>query len=170
MTSSIGGNIKILNKIIVILWVLSLSIGCKASNLELDNKNQIEAEVNKAFEGLVEAAKSLDSSRYFEFFDRENFTGLNADGKVWHSIKSLESIILPGFQMVEKTISLDFRNVKITVINQTTAILVNEYDQTILLKSGEIIKQSGGGTQVWHQIDSTWKLVSVSSSSAHSGT
>ena len=142
------------------------SVGCQASNLDIDKHSQIEGEVNKAFNGLVSAAKSLDSSKYFEFFDREKFTGLNADGKVWHSFKNLESIILSGFQMIDKTIALEFTNVKITVINQTTAILVNEYEQTLLLKSGETIKQSGGGTQVWFQSGNSWKLVSVSSSSS----
>ena len=68
--------------------------------------------------------------------------------------------------MVEKSVSLDFANVKVTVINPTTVILVNEYKQTMLLKSGGLVKQSGGGTQVWAKTNDSWKIVSVSASAA----
>jgi hypothetical protein len=135
-------------------------------NMKSEDKNKVETEVLDAFKGLVQASESLDSNRYFAYFDKEKFSGLNADGTVWHSIKSLETIISAGFPMIEKTISLEFKNVKVTVINPTTAILVNEYTQSMLLKSGDIVKQSGGGTQVWFKSKSEWKLVSVSASEA----
>lgn len=140
--------------------------GCGAMDMRIVNSKKIEMEVLGAFKGLVEASKSLDSSRYFEYFDKEKFSGLGADGKVWHSTKILEKIILSGFPVVERIISLEFSNVKVTVINETTAILVNEYKQTILLKDGNIVKQSGGGTQVWSKSENAWKLVSISASEA----
>lgn len=126
----------------------------------------IEQEVLAAFDGLVKAAESLDADGYFAFFDKERFSGLNADGTVWHSFNDLQTLISSGFPMIEKNISLEFKNVKVTVINVTTAILVNEYTQSILLKSGDVVKQSGGGTQVWSKSDGTWKLVSVSASNS----
>lgn len=134
--------------------------------MESINHTQIESEILDAFKGLVDASRSLDSKRYFDYFDKENFSGLNADGTVWHSIKNLEDLILPGFSAVEKSISLEFNNVKVTVINQTTAILVNEYRQTLLLRNGSMLKQSGGGVQVWSKTAGAWKLVSVSASDA----
>ena len=128
------------------------------------DRMRIEEEVMQAFGGLVEASKALDASRYLTFIDREKFTGLSADGKAWHSIKNLEDLVVAGFPMVEKILSLTFQNVKVTVINPTTAILVNEYQQTILLKDQNTVKQSGGGTQVWSRRDDAWKLVSISAS------
>lgn len=134
--------------------------------MKFENKHQIELEVLEAIKGLVDAVESLDSNRYFEYFDKEKFTGLNADGTVWHSIDDLEAIISSGFRVVEKNISLEFNKVKVTVINATTAILVNEYKQSILLKNSNIIEQAGGGTQVWFKSNGTWKLVSISASEA----
>ncbi len=134
---------------------------------ESTNNARIEAEVTDAFKGLVDASKALDASRYLEFIDMEKFTGLSADGKAWHSVKELEDVIHSGFPMVEKIVSLEFANVKVTVINPSTAILVNEYKQTILLKNKSIVKQSGGGTQVWSRTDSGWKLVSISASDSN---
>jgi hypothetical protein len=128
------------------------------------SNKQIESEVLNAFKGLTQAAESLDSASYFEFFDREKFSGLNADGRVWHDFKNLEDLINAGFPMIQKSLSLVFDNVKVTVINPTTAILVNEYKQSILLKDGNVIKQSGGGTQVWSKSDNGWQLVNVSAS------
>lgn len=128
--------------------------------------DQIEAEVTDVFQGLVAASKALDSDRYLEYIDKDKFTGLSADGKAWHSVKNLEELIVSGFPMVEKIIGLEFHNVKVTVINESTAILVNEYKQTILLKNQNIVKQSGGGTQVWSKTGNTWKLVSISASDA----
>lgn len=132
--------------------------------MEPVNNSKIEREVLAAFYKLVEASRALDPVRYFDYFDAQKFTGLNADGRVWHSIKDLESLIVPGFAMVEKSISLEFRNVKVTAIDQSTAVLVNEYEQTVLLKDQNIVSSGGGGTQVWHRSEGAWKLVSVSAS------
>lgn len=68
--------------------------------------------------------------------------------------------------MIEKIVSLEFDQVKVTVLNPLTAILVNEFTQTILLKDGSSIEQSGGGTQVWLKTGEAWKLVSNSASDA----
>jgi hypothetical protein len=127
---------------------------------------QLEAEVMGAFRGLVDASKALDASRYFDYIDKDKFTGLSAEGKAWHSFKDLEQLISTGFPMVERVVSLEFSNVKVTVINAATAILVNEYTQTIQLKNMDIVHQSGGGTQVWSRSGDTWKLVSISASDA----
>jgi hypothetical protein len=135
-------------------------------NIKSTNTTQIEAEVLDAFRGLVEASKALDSSRYLAYVDKDKFTGSSADGRAWQSIKDLEDLILSGFPMVDKIISLEFSNVKVTVINQSTVVLVNEYKQTILLKNKNIVKQSGAGTQVWSKSQNAWKLVSISASDA----
>ena len=126
----------------------------------------IKAEVLGAFKGLVDASKALDSSRYLAYIDKEKFTGLGADGQVWHAFEDLEKLISAGFQMVQKIVALEFSNVKVTVINSSTAILVNEYRQTILLKNAETVQQAGGGTQVWSRSGTAWKLVSISASDA----
>ncbi|MCE3264100.1 MAG: nuclear transport factor 2 family protein [Pseudoduganella sp.] len=127
---------------------------------------KIESEVLQAFEGLVEASRLLDPALYFEYYDKEKFTGLNADGKVWLSIEGLESLIMSGFPAIERSLSLEFANVKVTVIDRSTAILVNEFKQSLLLKDGRTVNSSGGGVQVWHLFQDKWKLVSVSASDA----
>jgi hypothetical protein len=153
-------------KIVVLLLSLVSSSGYCAENMKPADINKIESEVLEAFAGLVAASKALDPARYFDYYDKEKFTGLNADGKVWHSISGLEKLINAGFPMVEKSISLEFKNVKVTVIDVSTAILVNEYKQTMLLKDGNIINRAGGGVQVWHQSGGKWKMVGMSASDA----
>jgi hypothetical protein len=128
--------------------------------------SQIEAEVLGAFKGLVEASQALDPSRYFALIDQDRFTGLSADGKAWQSFKDLEQVISNGFQMIEEIVDLAFANVKVTVIKPSTAILVNEFRQTIRLKNSDVVQQAGGGTQVWSRSGETWKLVSISASDA----
>ena len=158
-------NINYLLKLLFIASLITLS-GCSTENMEYVDKNKLEAEVLDTFNGLVKASKSLDPNKYFEYFNKEKFTGLNADGTVWHCIENLETLIFSGFPMVERVTSLEFKNVKVTLINSTTAILVNEYTQSMLLKSGDTVNQSGGGTQVWSKFNGDWKLVSVSASEA----
>ncbi len=133
-------------------------------NTEPTNTEQIEAEVVEAFRGLVEASKALDADRYLAYIDKAKFTGSSAEGRTWQSIEGLEKLISSGFPMVDKIVSLEFSNVKVTVINQSTVILVNEFKQTILLKNKNIVKQSGAGTQVWSKSHDGWKLVSISAS------
>ena len=128
--------------------------------------DQIETEVLAAFKGLVAASTALDANRYLDCIDKEKFTGLSAAGKAWHRFEDLESVISTGFQMVERITRLDFFKVKVTVIHPATAILVNEYEQTLLLKNGETVQQAGGGAQVWAKSAHGWKLVSISASDA----
>lgn len=136
------------------------------SKYKMTNLEQIKADVIDAFQGLVDASKALDARRYLEYIDKEKFTGLSADGKAWHTFKDLDNVISTGFEMIDRIISLEFSNIKVTVINPSTAILVNEYSQTILLKNADTVQQSGGGTQVWSKSRKAWKLVSISASDA----
>lgn len=130
----------------------------------MHDEEEIKAEVYQAFQELVEASQELNFDRYLRSFNLEKFSGLHANGTVMHSISDLVQTYRPGFEMVEKVESLEFNNVKITVLNKTTAILVNEYQDVSLLKTGERIEGKGGGTQVWAKSSGGWKLVSVSSS------
>lgn len=134
--------------------------------MELDQKEieSIKESIRVNFNYLVDASKSLDFDRYLEFIDKELFSGLNADGTVFHGREELDKTYRPGFSMVEKIESLEFTNVKITVINKTTAILVNEYSECTLMKNGEKYSSEGGGCQVWSLRSNSWKLVSISSS------
>lgn len=156
---------RLINVVVLLLSLVSSSGYC-VENMKPADINKIESEVLEAFGGLVEASKALDPASYFDYYDKEKFTGLNADGKVWHSIKDLENLINSGFPMVEKSISLEFKNVKVTVIDPSTAILVNEFKQSMLLKNGATVHRAGGGVQVWHRGGSKWKLVAVSASDA----
>lgn len=130
------------------------------------NTEYIEGEVLEAFRGLVDASEALDSNRYFEYINKDKFTGLSADGKVWHTFGDLKNVISTGFQMIERIISLEFSNIKVTIVDPSTAILVNEFKQTLLLKDTGTVRQAGGGTQVWYKSGGAWKLVSISASDA----
>jgi hypothetical protein len=124
----------------------------------------IESAILKQFESLVDASKKRDKEGYFAHFDEEKFIGLNSDGTNWNSLNDLKPLVETGFDMIARINSLDFTNVKISVIDANTAILVNEFNQEMVLTSGETVVVSGGGTQVWSKTSGSWKLVSVSAS------
>jgi len=147
-----------------LLVLLSLTLGCVQQNEEQTNMKEIESEVNQAFDGLVDAVRTMNVERYLGYFDRQEFTSLNDDGSVFHNFKQFESMYRQQAPYVEKYVSLEFDNVKITVINNSTAVLVNEYFAEVTLKSGDAVSASGAGTQVWSKGTGEWKLVNVSSS------
>ena len=162
----LGAIIRKLAEVVVMAFMMFHTLGCSAKRMETERTSQVEAEVLEAFKELVEASRALDSRRYYACFDKEKFTGLNVDGKVWHSIEDLEKVVSPGFSLVEEVVSLEFSNVKVTVVNPSTAILVNEFEETSRLKDGKVVKQAGGGVQVWSKSGNAWKLVSVAASEA----
>jgi len=125
---------------------------------------EIKKEIMAAFQSLVYASKTLDTKLYFQHFDLDKFVGLNSDGTNWNSIDDLAPLIHTGFDSIKEVISLEFPNINISVIDNYTAVLVNEYSQTVLLKDGSTVTFSGGGTQVWTKRSGKWKLVSVSAS------
>ncbi|MBU3003928.1 nuclear transport factor 2 family protein [Paraglaciecola arctica] len=128
------------------------------------NTSMVQKEVMASFESLVQASKELNHEAYFEHFDTEKFVGLNSDGSNWNSIDELSPLIINGFASIKAITQLTFTNVKISVIDQHTAILVNEYTQSMELNNGHLLSSAGGGTQVWSKRTGAWKLVSVSAS------
>ncbi|MEP1446105.1 MAG: nuclear transport factor 2 family protein [Paraglaciecola sp.] len=126
--------------------------------------SSVQNEVMASFESLVQASRELNHDAYFEHFDTEKFVGLNSDGTNWNSIDDLSPLIINGFASIKAITQLKFTNLKISVIDQHTAILVNEYTQSMELKNGSLISSAGGGTQVWSKRTGAWKLVSVSAS------
>jgi hypothetical protein len=156
-----------LTKTLTLLAISILLLNCKVQDQKLTeaDKTQIKTEVSASFDSLVESTKAQNWEAYFTHFDQNNFSGLNADGTVWESFEDFKASIVPGFQMIERSDSLVFPVVKISVIDRNTAILVNEYQQIIILTGGEEVKASGGGVQVWSKISQEWKLVSISASS-----
>tara|TARA_R110000868_G_scaffold368227_1_gene631224 strand:+ start:64021 stop:64494 length:474 start_codon:yes stop_codon:yes gene_type:complete len=151
--------------IALVSFILFTNCDKQTTQFTEEDKSQIKTEVQKSFETLVLATKKSDWEGYFNLFDHENFSGLNADGTTWESFNEFKDSVLPAFKMIEKNQALKFPILKITVIDSQTAVLINEYEQQLLLTNGQSIEVSGGGTQVWSKASGTWKLVSVSASS-----
>ncbi|WP_199608896.1 hypothetical protein [Flocculibacter collagenilyticus] len=106
-------------KFIISLCALLFSLLTHANS---DN-TEIKKEVLASFQSLVQASKDLDATHYFEHFNTHKFVGLNSDGTNWNSIEDLSPIINNGFSSIKEVTLLKFTNVKISVIDQNTAIL-----------------------------------------------
>ncbi|WP_100657017.1 nuclear transport factor 2 family protein [Alteromonas flava] len=131
------------------------------------NETQIEHEVLAAFDQLVTASKNLDAKHYFKLIDTEKFVGLDSDGTNWNSIEDLKPLITIGFSAIKTISSLEFTNIKVSVIDSQTAILVNEFTQSFTLQNDQSMTISGGGAQVWHKKNGSWKIVSISAGIKH---
>ncbi len=127
-------------------------------------ERKVITEVQASFGALVAAAKTLRAEPYLAFFDAERLTALNEDGTVTHSLGEFAEHYTQGITHIKTYTSLEFSNVKITPINRTMAILVNEYEAGFILASDEAITVAGAGTQVWSKRNDDWKLVHVASS------
>lgn len=138
---------------------------CNASQ-SITRSDQTIEEVVDRFRSLADAAESLDTDAYFNHFDERVFTALNEDGTVTHSFDAFREDYLAGTEAIIAYQRLEFKNVKVSVIDVHHAILVNEYEATVHLKDGSTAGFSGAGSQVWHKSNGEWLLVSVASSSA----
>ena len=115
-------------KVFLLLWAL-----CAAAIAFSDDgstRDVVETEVQAAFDSLVAASRALDMERYLEHFDRERFMGLNSDGRTWQSLADLEPLVRGGFSATETVLELNFPVVKISVIDDFTAVLINEFELT----------------------------------------
>lgn len=127
-------------------------------------RSDIESDVMASFDSLVQASKALDVEQYLHHIDVDKFVGLNSDGTNWNSIYDFAPLITQGFPAISSITALEFPSVTISVIDQRTAVLVNEFVQTMRLKNGSVLTICGGGTQVWSRQQEKWKLVSISAS------
>lgn len=148
--------------LVVILWCF-INVG-NAQKADAAVEQKVEQEVLAAFKRLTQAAQSLDSEAYFQHFDATAFVGLNSDGTTWQSLDDLKTLVKPGFNALESVDALNFTKVKVSVLDQETALLVNEYEQSMTTKNGAKISHAGGGLQVWSKRSGQWQLVAVSAS------
>ncbi|MEM6646206.1 MAG: nuclear transport factor 2 family protein [Bacteroidota bacterium] len=128
-----------------------------------DEAQAIEAEVRQAFQGLVEAARSLEAAPYLAYLARDGFTA-QLDGTVFASYNAFSAMYTEQLPSIEAILSLEFDNVQVSVLNRTTAVLVNAFTETIVLASGDTLDLAGGGSQVWTRVDAGWKLIHISGS------
>ncbi|WP_409377725.1 YybH family protein [Balneola sp. MJW-20] len=123
----------------------------------------IRSEVLFEFRQLTEAVQSQDTEAYYAFFDQDHFTaqfgGMTIDS--FAAFKAIYDSILPD---LDGYLSLEFPVVEVRVINETSAVLINEYSEVVLTVSGDTVRTSGSGTQVWDKTSGHWKLVHVAGS------
>ena len=112
---------------------------------------------------MVEAVRSLDTEAYFSLFDQDNFTA-QFGGKTLGSFAEFRVIYESYFPEVESYLSLEFPVVRVHVLTESAAVLINEYSEVVLTVSGDTLRSSGSGTQVWKRSELGWKLVHVAGS------
>ena len=147
----------------VVATVLLLVIGCVDSSEDPSERERqtIITEVERSFDSLAAAAKSLDPDQFLHHFDEPSFSGV-IDGRVLSSFDEFESLYREGLPLIREYLSLEFSNVSVRVLNRSTAVLVNEYVETIVLVAGDTLTVSGVGGQVWVRRGNTWRLSNVS--------
>lgn len=151
--------------LILSLFMSALQMNAFAGQALSEQQHRvITQEVTDAFGQLVNASKQKDSQAYLALIDRDRFVGMSAEGTVWKSADPLETLIVSSFAVPFTLESLAFTVVKISVIDGQTAVLVNEYEQTVRMKEGARHTYSGAGAQVWSKVSGNWKLVSISAS------
>lgn len=149
------------------LLFLAMAISaCSTTRMNPGSGQSIEVQLNARFRSLVDAAQSLDHDAYLRHFDPHLFTSLNENGTVTHSFDTFQKDYLAGVETIRAYQQLEFKNVKVSIIDPQHAVLVNEYSSTVELKNGSVLEFAGAGTQVWHKSDGAWLLVNVSSSGA----
>lgn len=121
----------------------------------------VKSEIEFAFRELVDAAQSNDTEQYFSFFEPDAFTAISEDGSIIPTFEAFKLIYGPQFTAVENYIGLDFETVEIRLIDERTAILLNEYTAELVLISGERVSTTGAGVQVWVKPNDQWKLAHV---------
>lgn len=124
-------------------------------------QSDIKSEIKLTFYELVHAARLNESEQYFSFFEPNAFTAMSSDGSVIPTFAAFRLIYDPQLAAIENYISLDFETVEIQIIDQKTAILLNEYNAELILVSGEHVSASGAGVQVWVKRSDQWKLAHV---------
>lgn len=130
----------------------------------VSSQEQVLSSVMSAFQELARSAEAMEHDRYFSFFDRQDFTALNADGSVLHTFHDFEIMFRNQISFVDRYLDLKFDNVKVSTVGPDVAILVNEYSARLLMKSGDTVLAEGAGTQVWSRSSGKWLLVNVSGS------
>lgn len=149
-----------------ILCAAVLLVGCAASPSQLSEAaaENLRQQVLARFEQLADAAQRLDHDGYFALFDRQRFTALMADGTTLDSFNKFREIYLQGIAPVDRYVSLSFDPVQVTVLSDSVAVLMNEFEAQLILKSGKRVTASGAGSQIWQRTGNQWLLVSIASS------
>ena len=150
-------------KSIILTFLVLVSTACSRESPVLTSalEVQVEGEVKQAFENLIAAAKTLEVAPYLSHFDEETFTAM-LDGEVLLSFEEFEAMYTEQAPALKAYLSLEFDKVEVTVLDLNAAILVNAFNETIVLASGDTLSLSGAGSQVWRRKSTEWKLIHIS--------
>jgi ketosteroid isomerase-like protein len=144
--------------------LFSLLLALATQTLAATDEANVEQEVLASFQSLVDASRRLDVQAYFAHFDQEKFVGLNNNGSTWATLEAFYPVIENGFAAIDEVTELRFTKLKVLVIDRHTAVLVNEFEQTMRMQNGNAASVAGGGSQVWSKSTGAWKLVSIATS------
>jgi hypothetical protein len=153
---------------ITALILSALLLGCQSQGRTMSpsESQRVATEVRSAFDALVVVSKTLDTEAYLSLFSEDGFSAM-LDGSATLSFAEFERFYRQQVPQIEEIISLDFPVVEIRPINLQTALLINEYTETLRLRSGEIFESSGGGSQLWVKRNDKWLLQHIAGGAKH---
>lgn len=119
-----------------------------------------EQQVCANFHNMVEDAIRLDVDAVLEHFQPEGYSAALA-GTLYRDYDSWAPVYRRDLGAVARIDHLEFPEVSVHTINTDTILLLNTYEETITLRSGEQVDLSGYGTQIWTRVGGVWRMIHI---------
>lgn len=119
-----------------------------------------EARVCANFHNMVEDARRLDAEAVLDHFWSDGFTAALA-GELIRDFPGWADGYRSLLATTESLDRVDFPDVVVQTIAPDTILLLNTYDQLIVMQSQDVIEATGYGTQVWVRRDGEWRIIHI---------
>lgn len=119
-----------------------------------------EARVCGNFHNMVEDARRLDADAVLDHFWSDGFTAALA-GELVRDFPGWAGDYRALLSTTESLDRVDFPQVVVRTITEDTILLLNTYDQRIVLQSGDVLEPTGYGTQVWVRREGEWRIIHI---------
>jgi ketosteroid isomerase-like protein len=155
---------KSLSRNIWIVFIL-LALGCLVCFgnqdkpiLSAAQKEAIQKEVKEQFRQLVSALNQKNSDAWAAFYSREGFVSAIA-GTDYYASRSVWVDTITKYFSSRKSQKVDPREVRVTALAPTLALMTSEEKSEMQSEDGKILKSRHVFTLLWKKEPAGWKIL-----------
>lgn len=142
--------------------VLLISVyitGCTNTARTPIDKEGITLEISTVFSSFVSAMNSLSTDQLKNFYSNDSRFFWTEDGQIQYPDKASLTASLGGLMQSLKSTDLKVLELKIEVLDQKSAMLFAEYEQTLTMQSNFGFEINGAMTVLLQKEEGDWKFL-----------
>ncbi len=151
-------------RIIAFIYV-ALFTACTAVDqpMTAEEKTQIESDVTKAFENMLDVMLDLNYDTFSPFLKLDDDFSTMMDGTISIGGNKAAEMFKGSFDYIKEFIFADMIEQDIIALDKNSAVILCSFKEAYVTATDDTLKVSGSASYVLELVDEEWKVVHLNS-------